>query len=110
MADPIFPDYDKFEEDIWLSRVKRFGIEGVEFYIDNGFGIIYNTDIISPGCISEGVQTFQIYGKTDCQLIFKYRNDLSGIDLFTAHDLAPDSNTPIATIPILDYFSEVLCQ
>lgn len=108
-ADPLFPDFDKFEEEVYLNRVKKYGIEGVEFYFEGGLGIAYNPDILEPGCIINGTQTFYNISSPDKQLVFVYREDMSGLDLFLAQCLTPISATPIATIPLQDYFSEVLC-
>lgn len=98
-ADPIWPDLDKFNEGDWLERLRGWGILGVNFLLDCGLEIEYNPEIIEPGIILGGFQTFELVNQPEIKVCFEYREDLSGLDTTVG------LSEPIATIPLQDYLS-----
>ena len=96
-ADPIWPDIDKFEEELFHKRMKEYGIVDFNFWLDEGLGIEYDPEILEPGIIIEGMQTFYLVNSPDIDVTFKYNDDCKKICITSGDSV-------LFELPLIDYF------
>lgn len=100
-ADPIWPDFEKFNEEDWLKRMKGYGIIGINFLLDAGLELEYEPTKVEPGIILDGMQTFFMREDPEIVIVCNYREDLTALD-FKFGNLPTE---PISSIPLYDYLT-----
>lgn len=96
-ADPIWPDIDKFEEELFHKKLKGYGILDFDFWLDEGLGLEYDPEILEPGMIIEGMQTFYLSNSPDIDITFKYDENCQAICITSG-------GFKLFELPLIDYF------